>query len=143
MMLVSCQGDPYSGSYTRSRPSETDLVGTWVPDATTLAYMRKTGRYDTSRMHNRLMLHSDGKFELFDMPDWWEDGFGRSHGSFDSSSGKWNVGQHPDDKTWEIELITATRNTSMSLRGQKPPYLIHVTIGDPDQGYAMVFVKSE
>jgi len=143
MMLVGCQGDPYSGTYTRTRPNETDLIGRWVPDAATLAYMRTGGGYDTSRMHTRIVLRSDGTFELFDMPDWWRDGFGRSHGSFESSSGKWNVGQHPDDKSWEIELAFRAWNTSMSLRGQKPPYLIHVTLGDPDQNDAMVFVKAD
>ncbi len=137
--LTSCQSDPYFGDYTRTKPAEGDLVGAWTPNQDAVARMRDKGGYDTSRSATRFEFKADGTFSMVDMPDWWQDGLGRSHRTFRSDSGRWEIHQELDSNTWGIAL---SNGEFVALRRQKPPYLIHLVIGDPDLGDAMVFTKS-
>jgi len=141
LVLSACLGDPYSGSYTNRRPHESDLVGTWVPNQNTLRDMRNRGRYPIEQGRTSLILRADGKFEMLDMPDWWRDPFGRPHGHLESSSGTWKLKENSTGPVWEIELQFPTWWTTTALRNEKPPYFIHFTIGDPDNGEAMTFIR--
>lgn len=141
LLLAGCRGDPFHYNYTRIKPSEADLVGIWVPDEHTIKDMRDRGGYDLSNSKTKLVLRSDGTFEMLDMPDWWKSGLGESNKGFYSSSGTWKVSQHSPETWWELDLWFATWAKSLYLRGEKPPYLIHMIIGDPDRGKAMILVR--
>lgn len=120
-------------SYTRKEPLKTDLVGTWVPDISTLASMRH--KYDPS-VKTSLVLRGNGTFDLINMPDWWSD-FGNSNGGFKSSSGTWAVFQNTTTEFWELGLGT----TSVQMLDQKAPYRLSFIIGDADGDQRMIFAK--
>src|SRR5258708_35071646 len=111
-------------SFTRNRPNQADVIGVWVPTASTIRDLKERGGYV--------------------MPDWWLDGAGESKMGFESGSGKWEFYQgHIQWTVWGIELNFgkfATGNL-INLRRQKPPYLINITIGDPDSAHNMLFEK--
>ena len=127
-------------NHTRVEPSRGDLIGTWVPDERTLNTMRDVGGYDTT-ISTRLILRADGSFEMVNMPDWWFNGFGESRRSFSDNSGTWRILQD-SDSIWGLRLTTSSGRTNLNLLEQRPPYRIHVYIGDPDNDVYMTFVKS-
>lgn len=92
--LVGCVGDPYLSSYTKSKPKEADLIGTWLPHKDTIKDMRDRGRYEVDNAQTRLTLLSDGSFEMVDMPDWWREPLGRSHGRLQTDRGTWKLKEH-------------------------------------------------
>jgi hypothetical protein len=141
MWFVSCQENPFGGSYTRSKPNKAYLIGTWVPRQATFKNLKEDGGYDVSKADIKLVLREDDSFELKDMPDWWDDPFGKSLKNFRSSVGKWALTNNTDGNTWEIALYTTTRSRFVNLLGEKSPYTLHFIIGDPDEGRAMVFIK--
>jgi hypothetical protein len=143
LLLDGCQGDPYYSSYTHAEPNKSDLVGTWVPDGNTMKDLRNNGRYDISKATTKLMLGADGSFEMVDMPDWWREPSGESHKGFVSSLGKWRLDYNDYNKWWEIVLNLPDFGTSINLRRETSPYLIHITIGDPDEGHAMTFIRKD
>jgi hypothetical protein len=69
-------------SYTRKKPNQRDVIGTWVPTAATIKDLQERGRYVVSR--HELTLRADGTFVIVNMPDWWTDGFGESKKGFES-----------------------------------------------------------
>jgi hypothetical protein len=103
--------------------------------------MQGRGRYHTAAFPTRLIFHANGDFELVNMPDWWSDGYGQSHGGFRSSAGTWKLARAAD--YWKIELSLPETIAQLKLLGQKPPYRMEAVLGDPDTGESMFFVKSE
>src|ERR1035437_7613986 len=71
--------------FTRKKPSETELIGSWRPTAETLKDIHGRGRYPATE--HELILRSDHTFTMRNMPDWWRNGFGESHGHFESGDG--------------------------------------------------------
>ena len=141
ILLVAC-GDPYLSNYTAAKPNESDLVGTWVPDKETVKDIRDRGGYDIDRASIKLILGSDGSFEMVDIPDWWREPFGRSQGRLQSDRGTWRLKEHSPGSWWELALnFPGWGGTAVPLRRAKPPYLIHFTLGDPDAGHAMTFER--
>ena len=129
-------------SFTRNRPNQADVIGVWVPTASTIRDLMEHGGYVIAK--HELILRVDGAFAMVNMPDWWLDGAGESKKGFESGSGKWEFYQgHIQWTVWGIELNFgkfATGNL-INLRRQKPPYLINITIGDPDSAHNMLFEK--
>ena len=129
-------------SFTRTKPNPSDLVGTWVPTDATIKDMKEQGAYTIS-IH-QLILRADGTFEMINIPDWWKDGFGQSKKGFESGLGKWQLYEDRDPWTvWavELEFPNFVVPNQIHVRRQKPPYLLHVTVGDPDSGHVMLFEK--
>ena len=130
-------------SYTRSKSNQTDVIGTWVPTSATIKDLKERGGYVISK--HELILRADGTFEMVNMPDWWRDGFGRSNKTFESQSGKWRFYQNSSPWTvWAIQLDfpQLVVLNAIHLQRQRPPYLIHITVGDPDSGHYMLFERS-
>jgi len=124
-------------NYTRQEPNKSDLVGTWVPDQASLRTMGAKGGYDTS-VQPKLVLKSDGTFELLNMPDWWSSRFGESGKAFESYSGSWTVSKF--SKVWAVALRPVASGTRfLNLIGQSPPYQIDFIIGDADENNSMIF----
>lgn len=127
-------------NYTRKEPKKSDLLGTWVPDKASLREMESRGGYDISVQPN-LILKADGNFDLGNMPDWWDNGFGRSNKSFQDYSGSWTLSTYGNTGVWHIDLKSSLRTRSANLIGQSPPYRIEFIIGDPDSNTSMIFEK--
>jgi hypothetical protein len=128
--------------FTRSKPAETDLIGTWRPSPDTLKDIRNRGKYPAAE--HELILRPDHTFSMRNMPDWWSDGFGESHGKFESGDGTWELAS--DKNVWQIWVLRLRFprwSTSIHLYRQRPPYLIFVRVGDPDIGDAMFFERSK
>lgn len=127
-------------SFTRSRPRQADLVGTWTPTAKTRRDMKGRGRY--SKTDAKLILAADGTCSVVDMPDWWRGGFGESHRLYESGQGKWRIEEEKDVGTiYVLGLELPEGHQSVHLSRQKPPYQLHLTLGDPDSGNYMLFER--
>ena len=139
--------------FTRSKPSETELIGTWRPTADTLKDIRDRGRYLT--VEHELILRSDHTFSMRNMPDGWHDGLAEPHGHFDSGEGTWELA--PKDNAWQIWVVylhfaevrshepkvQAYSGMTVHLYHQRSPYLIFVELGDPDLGLGMLFERTK
>lgn len=126
-------------NYTRTRPKKADLVGIWIPNKSSLEYMQKNGGYDPA-IQPKFVLRDDETFELSNMPDWWDNGFGESNKGFQSYSGKWIINDFKEG-FWKIELRPPSGTRVIDIIGQSPPYYLEFTIGDPDENNAMKFTK--
>lgn len=130
-----------SHSYPRRKPDRGDLVGTWIPNARTIEDMRDRGGYDVARAKTKLVLRDDDSFEAVDMPDWWNDGFGRSSQSFQSFAGTWKLIPNANERGWGIQLVMVSldRTQAINLLGDERPYSIYIVVGDPDRDDSMSF----
>ena len=128
---------------TLTKPNKDEIVGVWVADEATLNDMQKRGKYVLSNSP-KFIFQDDGNFKMEDMPDWWRDGFGESHRSFETNSGKWKLSKE-SDCCWEISLDFPNLGTGVGLREHRfsgqPKYIVTVILGDPDSGNEMIFVK--
>ena len=127
--------------FARQKPNESDLLGTWVPTPNTIKDMRANGGYAIST--HELVLKPDGTFSMKNMPDWWATDFGDSKRGFQSVSGKWSLTAAAGGHDWCVDLVVGTSGIGfLHVRNQKPPYLLHVGIGDPDVGHWMLFERA-
>lgn len=152
VLLCGC-GDPNKSDYTATAAQVrlADVVGTYVPTAETAAKIKNEGHYAAANTF--ITFYSDKTFKASNIPDWWNTSFGKPEGTFDSGSGKWSVVDPESgvgiglDFTPSKGLHTMGGNTRRSLSalvqliGQSPPYLLHMPIGDVDDGKAMQFEK--
>jgi len=92
--------------FARQKPRDADLVGTWVPTAESLKFMRTEGGYVIST--HELVLNADKTFLVRNMPDWWKTDSGESRKGFDSASGRWELSLATGDRDWGITLIAGT-----------------------------------
>src|SRR5258706_1419192 len=122
---------PTSLDQTRKEPKKSDLLGIWVADNSSLREMESKGGYDIS-VQPKLILKPDGNFDLVNMPDWWDNGFGKSRKGFQDSSGSWGLSTYGDTGPWQVDLKSSSGTRSASLIGQSLPYRIEFIIGDPD-----------
>lgn len=141
LVVASCGAAARYYALTRTKPEQSDLVGVWMPDKTTREYMRGKGGYDMS-LETKLILEGGGKLKVVNMPDWWDNGFGTSHGTTQSEQGMWRLYQSSGSKTWEITMALPSGTKFMSLLGQKLPYRMFLYVGDPDSGEVMTFTRS-
>ena len=137
-MSLSCNVLRRSPPFTTVEPKKADLVGRWIPNASTLNEMRSKGGYSSS-VKTSLVLHDDSTFELSNMPDWWT-ASGEPHGKFNQYSGNWSVSRMYSD-FWHLNLATQWEARDVDLFGQNPPYRIAFRIGDPDDRQWMIFEK--
>jgi hypothetical protein len=141
LLVTSCGEAARYYDLTRTQPEQSDLVGVWVPDKMTREFMRIKGGYDANP-GTKLILEDSGELKVVNMPDWWNDGFGTSHGNMQSEQGRWRLYQSSGSKSWEITITLPSGTKFMSLLGQNPPYRMFLYIGDPDSGEVMTFTRS-
>lgn len=143
-------GDFACDSYTREKPTSGALAGTWALDEAGLDLLRPGGKF---KRRPTITLAADGTFTARDIPDWWERSEAIRSGTAPpgliwrptSVSGRWNLQNTPD--YWAIHLDFRPLPSSSSriggvqidLLGQKPPYRMYASIGDPDVGACLVF----
>ncbi len=148
--LAGCQYDPHTASYTKTEPKPEDLIGVYVPDHATTNLIAREGHYQ--KLPISITLSAGGSLAITNIPDWWGTDFGRPGGGFDAGRGTWRVLQHQEwwavSADFESTAQFASRqhraeslSTSFMLVGERPPYKIHLTVGDPDEGRAMQFER--
>lgn len=127
-------------NFTRNKPNIEDLIGTWTPDKTSMEDISNRGHYANAKP--TITLRTDGTFSIREMPDWWSDGFGRSHGSVVALDGKWMLEQREEVwRIWTLRLRTSELLTWIHLYRQRPPYALFIGIGDPNDANAMLFER--
>ena len=151
-VLPGCPHDPYAHSYTSAKPSESDLVGTYLLSEESSRLVAERGGYE--KRPASIILEDKGVLRFANVPDWWNTSFGKPGGQFDSAVGRWKV-ERKQDRWWALG-ITFPRESPLAsvggspvvfcawimLVGERPPYVLHLSIGDPDEGDAMQFVKT-
>lgn len=143
-----------AGPNTRTAPEPKDLAGVYYPTKRSVRFIKRA-KY-SSIPEISIMLHENGSFEMKNIPDMWLNKFGKAKGNFDSAAGTWELDcrEYGRIKHWGIVLdftdVTAitSRTTDhgfyysmLSLKNQKPPYIIHMIIGDPDNEDALEFYR--
>ncbi len=85
---------------------------------------------------------------LESIPDCVFDDFGESHGKFVSRSARWRCCEEPT--IWSrleglmlwIEVDgSAAAFGLLKIKGIRPPYSLHLIVGDPDRGETVVFER--
>ena len=149
LLLLSGCPNPDTRHFTKKKPKNEDLVGTYVPDAKTLRWIRQAGKYP--EVENSVVLSADGSFQMINMPDCWTDPFGIPKGRFDSGIGEWQSVRLQE--WWDLRLTFRSRKefasdphdsgwvTFVPVVGQTPPYRLWLYVGDPDGGQRMIFEK--
>jgi hypothetical protein len=151
LLLAACQYDPYAHRYTTERPNPKSVVGQYLIEFQTMTAYAKDLDQQLSKLSPppSIVLHSDGRYEFRNVPNWTEQQTFRYRlDGFSNASGKWEfqtVGAIGDGsgKTkphWGLRLtgVPSTMDHP-GLINSSPPYEIIFGFGDPDAGEAMVF----
>jgi hypothetical protein len=136
---------PHAWDFTRSKPKDTELVGTyWV--------LKTSGSPPSFRLTSdvRITLNADHTAAVYGIPEY--DPSGERIECIVSTSGTWEVGAG-SDLTLEFWPKDADRrqhgtsqcgrsNTPLWLLGQRKPYRLYLCIGDPDSDVGIEFSRN-
>jgi hypothetical protein len=149
LLIQGCQYDPHAQLYTTDKPQESDVVGRY-----TLTSQSVT-RDGLAVMHGRpcvIELRVDGTFSATNVPPLLLNSPDTNFFStLISGSGTWrlaSVGSVGDGsgsvKThWGVNLDSVANFQPVGLSGAKPPYGLIYTLGDPDEGLALILEKTK
>ena len=129
--------------YTRKLLKKSDLVGIWEPTEETRQFILKSGKYENKII--QIKLGDNDSIEILNIPDWWKDGFGQSHGKFETILGSWKLELDTSMRFLPVCKISISTNnyvTSFNMYRQTPPYGIFIGVGDPNDGKAMIYEKT-
>jgi len=122
--------------------TRSEMVGSWVITEDSLALMKKE-RICCTKKKVRMILLENGSFELINMPDCFEDGFGRCSGRLLSRKGKWKLWRLNDSDRYSLLLIMSNNtSTTMSIRKGRDLYIGYV-FGDADQSHSYFLMKEK
>jgi hypothetical protein len=145
VLAISCQYDPHANLLTTSEPREEDVVGTYVLDRYDLPDSLTPKKPDT-----RVELRADGTFTAINVPPWkLGDPDVAFVSSFHSGEGKWDKSimgtlDPGSKKIWGIYLRTGdSQFHPADFTGDKPPYGLIFTFGDPDSGNAILLKRTK
>ena len=163
MALVALTGCGSSIKYTTIEPKPADIVGIYHFTDETSSEVLKANYVQTNTPS--LTFYANGKFEMLNMPGCrLEEPIRPVYGqptvrSFDSGSGTWRIvdnGVKGYPPSWGILLKFSDSKTvnswhnrtpivfgGLMLRNEKPPYLLHIIVGDPDEDEGLEFSKIE
>ena len=142
VFAAGCQYDPFAHEFTSNRPADGSVAGRYVPEDDTARRLRTRFKIEVSS-ESEVLLNTDGTFLAMNLPHCWYNTFDCVPGS-EAWQGTWALKQHQD--WWAVALHITSRNGNqtsygipMMIRGDASPYLLHLTIGDPDSGGALAF----
>jgi len=144
LLAVACMNNGIEWSelsYTRHRPADQDMVGTWVLTEKSMKKIVKVRGYVPPPP--RFDLRPDGTGTVTNFPHWYWDADSEVHFRLVSGEGRWRIDKEKDVYTiyvLELELQDAVEQVNISK--QKAPYQFHVTLGDPDSGNYLLFQKT-
>lgn len=157
IVLCGCNTGAPEMDFTRMKPRNSDLVGTYVLTDETILHGRAVINGDpyrpgtvyvaqngTRASVHKLILHSDGTFAAQSIPLW----NGEQIKSFQSGGGNWKVYGSAGAR-WSVsfssprlKLIPNDGNSAIELLGQASPYRIRFDYGyEPDDDTAMLFER--
>jgi hypothetical protein len=155
ILCVGCEPVPF----TKTKLNPQNLVGSYRLTTATQTTLANAG-YSNNGV-TRLSLNSDGTFALASMPDRWRLGSSVTQSTtgplYDSGTGTWHIDSHGDGwaQRWGITLdFSDTRrfasgsvtgryvHAALMLKNDKPPYILHFIVGDPDGGEGIEMVQT-
>ena len=145
LILAGCQYDPHAHLYTTHEPKTEDVVGTYILDRFHLPT-----DVGNARPNVEVELRSDGTFSATNVPKWsLETPDADFFASMISGNGTWKkeitgtLG--PDlNHIWGITLRTPDKQFhSAYFTGDKSPHGLMFTLGDPDEGYAVILKRKQ
>ena len=150
LFLLGCQYDPWADRFATNQVSEEDAVGTYVVDADSQKRHIKLPMTDSIfpiSASAKIVLSNGHKAEFVNVP---EDYQGAKPCSV-SGHGSWSLGKNDEFSVVRCNIYNADPNSpckgdfgyEVMLYGKKPPYKLHITIGDPDSGDAVQFEKQQ
>ena len=130
-------------------PSVSELVGSYrLENAATLLYenvLLEKG-YSLPAETPILDLRSDGIFFAENMPDLIVDEL-NSVSEYVTGRGSWEINFDRVNRRWYLHLQFSELNnksnsqtTSFRLYGQKPPYVLYYSVGDPDSHQSISYI---
>ena len=148
VLLVACQYDPWADKFLTEKPAEKDVVGTYIVDSDSqkrnIQMPMHHGTLPVSHTAE-IMLSPDHKARFTHVP---EDYRGEAACSV-TGQGTWRLVKNGDFFVVIASIVNEEANSvckgdfgyELVLYGKKPPYKLHVTIGDPDSGDAVQFER--
>jgi len=144
ILTTGCQYDPYAGEMTTEQPKVKDVIGAYQFKEQNISqvHINKRGEKAT------IVLNADGTYQannipnVFDLPD-------TATCTYISAKGKWKISEIGGVERWSglkpewgITLTSIDKNLeNIGFTGEKAPYGLMVTFGDPDEGTVMRFEK--
>ena len=148
-LVTSCRYIGHiDGIFTKnlsSEPQKTALAGTWEIDKQSYDLIKE--QYDLKGHKVRLHIYQNGTFVAENLPDFINDGFGKSvNKRFYDARGKWDIDKIEDFWCLSIcfmpgELNKVKTFTTFELLINNDKLIIWVSIGDPDEGNRLLFQK--
>lgn len=148
-LLQGCQYDPYAHTFTTEKPQTNLVIGRYVLKDQTVV----SG--GLSAMHGQpcvVELAADGTFVASNVPPFAFRAPPISLSSLVSSEGTWQLdsvgsignGSGKMKTHWGAHLESQSPQVeSPGFTGDKPPYGLIFTIGDPDSGTVMILEKTQ
>ena len=139
-IVGSCQYDPYTLSYAKTRPDSKDIVGLWTPTDSTREELSHTAY---SAAHPRIEVGADGAIRMTNIPDTWRASFGEGSGKVEVFVGAWKLSKH-QDRWWGLALSNDQWGCDgcLMILGDRQPYTLVIRFGDPDSGFGYEFEKA-
>ena len=129
-------------AFTRHRPADQDIVGTWVPTEKSIKLLARM-RGASPMPSPQFDLRPDGTVSVRDFPDWFWSEDARVTFRFKSGEGRWRVSPEKVVYTiYVLEIELGDDVHTINISKQKAPYQLHVTIGDPDSGDYLIFERA-
>jgi len=140
LLVSGCQFDPYTERYTSVRPESADLAGAYRLTRESEVLIRE--RRGSPVPSSRITIRPNGAITFRDVPDLMTDFFADSSGALLSGAGTWRI-ERRQSQWWAlyVDLPEQRLWTEVLLIGDKSPYILHFTIGDPDAGDALQFER--
>ncbi len=149
LVWAGCQYDPHAHLYTTTEPKTEEVVGTYV-----LKDFHLPREVGSARPEVTVELRADGTFTATNVPPWQLDTPGTNFFALLlSGTGKWEkdtlgaVSSGRKSKSiWGVYLRmpddgTHPRMHPANFTGDKPPYGLIFTLGDPDSGHAVILKR--
>ena len=149
--LAGCQHDPWADRFVTRQLAERDVAGLYAIDQASLQRTIKlpmSGSVLKINPSAHILLSQDHSAEFFEIPDAID---GKLQCSV-TGRGTWRLGKNDRYTVIWVQITDQESNSQCSetfskfgdqinLYGDKPPYRLHVTIGDPDSGDAVQFER--
>jgi hypothetical protein len=145
-IAISCQYDPYADKSTTSPPAINNIAGTYILERQTVDRTLPDDRFKAAV----ITFNPDSTFKASNLPEFSRAVRLKYHGLV-SAEGKWHtaiigtIASYSSSATkshWGIQLTALPQNLRyIGLMGDRPPYKLIITFGDPDAGEVMIFRK--
>lgn len=149
--FTGCQYDRWAHGFATRQPAERDVAGLYTVDPASLQRTIKlpmSGSVLKINPSAHILLSQDHKVEFFQVPESIDDELPCSV----TGRGTWRLGANDRYIVIWAQIVDEESNSrcretfskfgdQLNLYGDKPPYRLHVTIGDPDSGDAVQYER--